>query len=156
MPDIEKILKMDNIHILKSMLSGDRNLLNWTDEDGNNLLITSLNLNLSDEVVDFLLQKIDFNETNSLGISPFSIAIRKGRKNFVEYMISKGVDLDGTERESQFTPLMEAVTSNRDEIIKILLKHGSDPLIKDKFGFSALDFARKMYKKEILEILETS
>jgi len=155
MQDIEKILKMDNIHILESMVAGDRNLLKWNDEDENNLLITAFNLNLSDEVVDYLIKRIDFETTNSLGISPFSIAIRKGRSNWVEYMINRGIDLNKTERKSNFTPLMEAVTSNRVEIIKTLLDGGADTSLIDSFGFSAVDFARKMKKIEILKLLET-
>jgi len=153
--NIETILKMGNIHLLQSMISGDKEYLNWQDEDGNNLLISSFNLNLSDEIIKYLLSKIDFNICNSLGISPFSIAIRKGRKNWIEYMITKGVDVNYTERESGFTPLMESVTSNREEITQLLLENGADSEIKDSFGFSAKDFARRMKKKELIKILDS-
>ena len=153
MQDMAKILKMDNLHILQSILSGDKNLLNWQDEDGNNLLIVGFNLNLSDEIIGHLIKHIDFNLTNSLGISPFSISIRKGRKNWVEYMIQNGVDLNHTERESGFTPIMESITSNREDILRVLLENGGDIRVKDKFGFSALDFATRMKKRELLKIL---
>lgn len=156
MQDIEKILKMDNIHILQSMISGDMNLINWKDEEDNNLLIFAFNLNLSDEIIEYLMKYINFRDSNQLGISPFNEAIRKGRKDWVNFMIKNGVDINFTERDSKFTPLMESVTSNRIDILKILLENGANLHLKDKFGFSATDFARKMNKKELLKILKNS
>jgi hypothetical protein len=134
------------------MIAGDRNLLNWRDEDENNLLLIAFNNNLSDEVISYLIELIDFRESDEKGITPFFVAIRKGRKKWVDYMIEKGIDVNHTDRESKFTPLMEAVTSNRAEIVRTLLLNGAEIETRDAFGFSAKDFARKMKRIELLEL----
>jgi len=71
----------------------------------------------------------------------------------VNYLISKGKDINQTSRRSGFTPLMAAACYGRVEIAKILLKNNVDQTAKDSKGFTAIDFARKMNKKSVLELL---
>jgi ankyrin repeat protein len=48
---------------------------------------------------------------------------------------------------------MGAVCYGRTEVIQYLLDKGADVSVHDGYGFSALDFARKMGKKKILALL---
>jgi len=48
---------------------------------------------------------------------------------------------------------MAAAAYGRLEIAKILLNHGADKNAVEEKGFSAIDFARKMNKKSILDAL---
>jgi ankyrin repeat protein len=152
--DIERILTLDNAHLLKSYIDGDRNILTVVDDEGNNLLIRAFKLSLSDEVIALLMKYIDFKESNESGVTPFYEAIRKGRVDWVRYMVENGIDVDYTERESGFTPLMEATTSNKKEIVKILLESGATRGVRDSYGLSAYDFARKMKRTELMEMLK--
>ena len=72
----------------------------------------------------------------------------------VEYIIEKAIDVNKTNRRSRFTPLMAAASYGRAEIAKLLLEHGADKNIVEEKGFNATDFARKMNKKSVLELLE--
>jgi ankyrin repeat protein len=152
--EIEKILELDNVHLLESLIQGNKHHLKYVDEDGNNLLLKSLELSLSDEVVALLIKHIDFREANESGITPFFEAIRKNREKWVIYMIENGVDVNHTDRDSGFTPLMEAVTSNSEKLTKLLLKNGADLELRDSHGYSAYDFARKMRRVNLVQILE--
>jgi ankyrin repeat protein len=49
---------------------------------------------------------------------------------------------------------MAAACYGRVEILKLLLEHNADKNVLDSKGFSAIDFARKMNKKTILELLK--
>jgi ankyrin repeat protein len=154
MQDIGTVVKMGNLHLLESFIVGDRNLLNWRDDEGNTLLAIAFDNNIADPVINYLIAQIDFRETNESGISAFDIAIRRGRTQWIEKMVEMGVDVNHTERQSNFTPLMEAVTANRFEIAETLLENGADKKLRDSYGFSAVDFARKMKRAELIDLLE--
>jgi len=152
--DIETIIKMNNLHLLQSFIAEDKNFVNWRDDEGNNLLAIALDNNVSDVLISYLIDLVDFRDVNSSGISSFDIAIQRGRIVWVKKMVERGVDVNTTHRESNFTPLMEAVTSSHKEIVKYLIEQGANIEQRDSFGFSAIDFARKMKKDEILELLK--
>ena len=49
---------------------------------------------------------------------------------------------------------MAAVCYGRIDIVKLLLDAGADAGAVDSKGLRALDFAKKMHKKSMIEILE--
>ena len=69
-------------------------------------------------------------------------------------LIDNGIDVNKTHRRSGFTSLMAAACYGRAKIAKILIEHGADQNAVDSKGFSAIDFARKMNKKSVLELLQ--
>ena len=93
----------------------------------------------------------DFDEE---GVSIFEMAITYDNIEMVKQIIDKGVDVNNTQRRSRFTPLMTAACYGRTEIAKLLLEQGADKSAKDSKGISVVDFARKMNKKSVLELLE--
>jgi ankyrin repeat protein len=151
--EISNILEMDNVHLLKSFVQNDKNILKTLDDDENNLLILALKKNLSDEVIEYLVSEIDPNDENDGGITPIFIAIQKGRINWVERFLEIGIDPSFSGRESGFTPLMEAVVSDQPEIIEFLLKKGAEKNVRDRHGYSAFDYAKKMRREELINIL---
>ena len=57
-------------------------------------------------------------------------------------------------QKSGFTPLMCAACYGRTEIAKILLENDADKDVADSKGITATDFARKINKKSILQLLD--
>ncbi|QOY53548.1 ankyrin repeat domain-containing protein [Candidatus Sulfurimonas marisnigri] len=92
----------------------------------------------------------DFDEE---GVSIFEVAITYGNIEMVKYLISCGIDVNKAQRRSGFTPLMAAACYGRTEIIKLLMEKGADINAVDLKGLSVTDFARKMKKNSILELL---
>jgi|GEM_PF-4976642 len=150
MKEIIELIERDSVFGLSKHLE----LLKKTDDEGNTALSIAFDYRGSDAMINALLKVNNYKQVNNLGISPFEKAVIKGRTEWVKKFIEMGVDVNHTERESNFTALMGAVTAGRTEIVKILLENGAYIHEKDSFGFSPLDFARKMKKEEILKILE--
>lgn len=107
--------------------------------------------------IDFMMLLVDNGadilDIDDEGVSVFDIAITYNNIEMVNYLISKEVDINKTSRKSGFTSLMAAACYGRVEIAKILLKNNADQQATDIKGFRAVDFARKMNKKSILELL---
>ena len=68
-------------------------------------------------------------------------AVRRGSLADVEGIVDTDkVDINATDRWG-LTPLMEAVCHNEVEIIRFLLEHGADPMLKTTSGTTALGLA---------------
>ncbi|MCQ2591011.1 MAG: ankyrin repeat domain-containing protein, partial [Treponema sp.] len=65
-------------------------------------------------------------------------------KNIIEYLISKGIDINKKDKEDGYTPLMNVIastsrkSSKANYVVENFLKYGADPNIKDKYGYTAL------------------
>ncbi|MFA6136709.1 MAG: ankyrin repeat domain-containing protein [Sulfurimonas sp.] len=96
----------------------------------------------------------DIFDFDNEGVSIFDMAITYDNIELVEYLIKHGVDVNKTKRRSGFTALMAASCYGRVQIVKILLEEGANQYAVDIKGFTAADFARKMNKKSVLELLD--
>lgn len=124
-------------------------------ESGESVLACAIRSGCDMELLMLLIDSgadiFDFDEE---GVSVFDMAITYNNIELVNYLLSQGVDVNKTTRRSSFTPLMAASCYGRAEIVKILLEQGANQKAVDIKGFRALDFARKMNKKSILELLD--
>jgi ankyrin repeat protein len=73
--------------------------------------------------------------------------------NCVKLLVEAGIDLDRQD-DRGWTALHSAVWFNNLEAVKILTKAGADPSIKKKDGETPLDFAIKLKREGMAEILE--
>jgi ankyrin repeat protein len=53
------------------------------------------------------------------------------------------------------TPLMEAAIAGRLENVRLLLEHGADLKMQTTYGMTALDFAKKRQREDIVAFLES-
>jgi len=129
--------------------------LNDETESGESVLAFAIrsrcDMDLLMMLIDLGADAFDFDDE---GVSIFDMAITYDNLEMVEYLLAQGVDVTKTNRRSGFTALMAAACYGRVEIAKVLLKNGADQNRVDSKGFSAIDFARKMNKKSVLEIFE--
>lgn len=131
---------------------GDLSVVN---ETGESLLACALRAHCDMDLLMLLIDagadKFDFDEE---GVSIFDMAITYNNIEMVNYLVEEGIDINTTNRRSGFTPLMAAACYGRVEITQILLQNNVNQNASDAKGFKAVDFARKMNKKSILELLE--
>ncbi|QFR49262.1 ankyrin repeat domain-containing protein [Sulfurimonas lithotrophica] len=128
--------------------------INDENEIGESVLAVALRNHCDDDLIKILIQSgADVYDFDNEGVSIFDMAITYNNIDLVKYIIEKGIDVNKATRKSGFTPLMCAACYGRVEIVSILLEHGADKNAMDTKGFSALDFARKMNKKSVLDIL---
>lgn len=128
--------------------------LNDASENGESVLAHAIREHCDIELLMLLIKSgADIYDFDNEGVSIFDMAITYNNIEIVNYILEQGIDVNKTTRRSGFTALMAAACYGRAEIAKILLEHDADINIKDSKGFTAIDFARKMNKKSVLDLL---
>ena len=85
--------------------------------------------------------------------TPLSLSTSLKRKNLVQIFLDFGVDVNDRVDEQGSTPLFRAITTNSDELTKLLLAKGADPNITDASGVTALMGAAKADDDELTKLL---
>ena len=148
-----EILKNNDYMAAKKYIKSGADL-NEENENGESVLATAIRNHCDDDLLELLIEGgADIYDFDSEGVSIFDMAITYNNMFMFNYITNSGIDVNKTNRKSGFTPLMCAACYGRAEIVKLLLEHGADKNTLDSRGFSALDFARKMNKKTVLQIL---
>lgn len=111
----------------------------------------------NDDPRDFssLVKKDDLNKCFKIKDEPYSLlalSIKLGKAKVFEKLIEEKADLNLACDDK--TPLMFAAKYGNAEFAKILLKNGADKNLKTSKGLTALDYANKYEKPELVEILK--
>lgn len=103
------------------------------------------------EIVQILLEA-GANPTlaNDKGETPLMLNARD--LQVAESLVAHGAPVNAQAKDG-FTPLLNAETI---ELTRFLLEHGADPFAKDDNGETALDWARKMHRKDQAALLEAA
>ena len=116
------------------------------------------------KAIEMLLKAgADIHETEKNGVTPLHFAVRFRSPATVEALLTHGANANQACRRSGSTPLHRAVTSTgapqtarkQDEakqIIRLLLRFGANPSIKNKKGKIPADYVRD---EAILKLLKT-
>ena len=91
----------------------------------------------------------DIDIQNRYGWTPLHIAIRRGRKEMVTYLLDNGADIDRVDGVG-WTPLMEAVMDNMADLCKLLIERGADTTVKNQRGATAFMLAQKFGRTDML------
>lgn len=78
----------------------------------------------------------DINLQNKYGWTLLHIAIRRDRRDMVEYLLEKGADIDMIDGVG-WTPLMEAIMDDMPDLVSYLLEKGADTSIANQRGATA-------------------
>ncbi len=149
-----QLLKENNYLGIKQYLKNGGNP-NEQEENGESVICFALRYHCDEDVLSLLIDSgADLKHIDNEGVSVFDVAVTYNNLSIIEHLINAGFDVHTATRNSGFTPLMGAVCYGRIEVIKKLLAMGVDLDARDSHGLSALDFARKMHKKTILELLQ--
>ncbi len=70
-------------------------------------------------------------------------------------LLASGANVEGASQRSYIHPLWKAAKRGHVEMVKILLEHGADPSATDNAGTTALDYARRYSKVNVVQLLET-
>ena len=121
------------------------NLMNKSGE--NPLMMASIEGELP--LVETLVLK-NKAEVNKSGWTPLHYACTTGKLSVAEFLITKGAKVNALS-PSETTPLMMAVGSGNDLLIKLLLDNGADLRMRNHEGYSAIDVAALFSKDDIRE-----
>lgn len=147
-------LKNNDYEKIADLLESNENV-NAHNELGETVLMYAIRSHCDFKILTLLIESgADMDALDNEGVSVFDMAITYNNITMVNYMLDKGIDINKTQRNSGFTPLMCASCYGRNEIVILLLARGADKEVVDKKNFSAIDFARKMNKKSILKLFD--
>ena len=149
----EKLLQDNDFIGLKRYLQNEGSV-DDANETHESILAVALRLRSDDIVIDYLVEYgFSLYDINEEGVSIFDYAITYNNEKLFWKILDSGIDVNETRRKSRFTPLMAAICYGRYTMADELLRRGADTQTVDYQGFKASDFARKMNKKSMAELL---
>jgi hypothetical protein len=104
-------------------------------------------------IVTLLLERgADINEPDSFGVTPLTMAARKGLKGIAALLISRGADVDG--KNGLFgAPLIVAIENRHVDVVELLLASDANVDARPADGRTALHVASYYGVKSIAESL---
>ncbi|KAM3510339.1 hypothetical protein MY11210_005957 [Beauveria gryllotalpidicola] len=88
------------------------------------------------------------------GRLPLPSAVAGGHHLLVRDLIRAGGDVNMTSGENGDTALMIAVAAKHEKVVEVLLKHGADAELANKFGEIALDIAEEKNFEHVIKLLD--
>lgn len=100
----------------------------------------------------------DVNIKDSYGYVPLAKAANGGHLQIVNLLIANGANVNARDDYSgdlgRGTPLMAAAYEGHTHVVSALLKAGADPNLKNKSGWTALDYAIKGRSDRVVGLLK--
>lgn len=149
--DIYDVCRKGSVSDLISIYSNNPESIDQSDEHGYTPLILAC-YHGNEEVVRFLLDKVDdINGSSNYG-TPLMAAVVKGDENIVELLLKRNADTDIPDSNGT-TALHYAVMFKNYDIIKLLIEARANVTLKDNRGRSALEYAQMLNEKKITNLL---
>ncbi|WP_353282907.1 ankyrin repeat domain-containing protein [Wolbachia endosymbiont (group A) of Pogonocherus hispidulus] len=114
---------------------------------------TALHYAVEVKTVELLVEKgANVNATDIGGYTALHLAVTEKRLETVRELIKSGANINAEEYGNKCTPLHLACMVEKVEIVEELVKAGGEIEQADKFGMTAMDYAKN--SKEITEVLK--
>ncbi|KAG8174678.1 hypothetical protein JTE90_027148 [Oedothorax gibbosus] len=105
------------------------------------------------KTVRLLVEKgANVNAKDIEGYTALHLAVTEKRLEIVRELIKSGANVNAEEYENKCTPLHLACMVGKVEIVKELVEAGAEIEQADKFGMTAMDYAKN--SKEVTEVLK--
>ncbi|XP_058683924.1 ankyrin repeat domain-containing protein 16-like isoform X3 [Poecile atricapillus] len=106
------------------------------------------------DVLEFLIQEIGMDPEVANGDykRPIHEAASMGHQECVSFLLERGASVDCL-KKGDWTPLMMACTRKNLEVIKTLVEHGANPLLRNKDGWNCFHIASREGHPEVLRFL---
>jgi len=99
------------------------------------------------------VQKLDdINIQNKYGWTLLHVAIRRDRRDMVNFLLDNGADINKIDGVG-WTPLMEAIMDDIPELVNVLVDYGADKTITNARGATALMLAQKFGRVNMYDTL---
>lgn len=105
-------------------------------------------------VLTYLVEDLgmDVEVFNSDYKRPLHEAASMGHEECVSFLLERGASVDCL-KKADWTPLMMACTRKNLEVIKALMEHGANPLLKNKDGWNCFHIASREGHPQVLRYL---
>ena len=89
-----------------------------------------------------------------LDITALQYAAMKNRTDVTKVLLDRGAEVNKRSGSDYSTALHIAARCNSTDVIEVLLKHGASTYIKDRFGYTPIDRARRENTEAAVRLLE--
>ncbi|MFT4314328.1 MAG: ankyrin repeat domain-containing protein [Wolbachia pipientis] len=114
---------------------------------------TALHYAVDGKTVSLLVEKgANVNAADVGGYTALHLAVTEKRLEIVRELIKSGAEVNAEEYGNKCIPLHLACMVGEKEIVEELVKAGGEIEQEDKFGMTAMDYAKN--SKEIIEVLK--
>ncbi len=136
----------------KLLINWPKTDLNIANEVGETPLMMAVIKGHTELAAAMLAKDADVNKT---GWTPLHYAATTGNNQIITMLLEKHAYIDA-ESPNGSTPLMLAAMYGSATAVKLLLDGGADPLLKNQIGMTAIDFAEKAERKEVVDMIATA
>jgi hypothetical protein len=127
--------------------------VNYADQEQRTALILAAS-NGHSAVVEFLYGKgADINAQDHGGMTALMYASRRSFNETATFLLNNGADINVRSSKKGITALMLASGWGNAELVQLLLDKGANAAIRDIFGATAADIARKRGHSAIVDML---
>jgi ankyrin repeat protein len=105
------------------------------------------------KVRSFVEQGIDVDSRDSEGRTALYYAAMQGKRDLVEFLLSRGANVNAKDKDYGFTPLHHAVGGGHKDVVELLIAKGADVNATDKHGWTPLDSSVYGGNTDIPELL---
>jgi ankyrin repeat protein len=150
--DVFQLVRLDK---RDEFLSAVGNMdINQVNESGQNLLHEAVTYNNVFAGEEVLRRHIDVNHKDSHGQTPLHYAALHQTLDLASLIIESGGNPNELDEHGN-GPLWVAVFNARGKygLVELLVKHGADPVHKNKHGRSPSDFARQIQDSTLVRLL---
>jgi ankyrin repeat protein len=109
-----------------------------------------------EQVKSLIAKGANVNAKDDRGQTSLHLAVRNFYEEIVEFLISEGADVNASQTDASWTPLLDAASTGQTEVIKLLLQHGAKVDVGDKFGYTPLYYAMWSEEKDAIKALISS
>jgi ankyrin repeat protein len=152
--DIFEAVIAGDLDASKKFLAATKDILNTYSRDGFTPLGFAAFFNRPD-IAKFLLdQGADPNiaSNNNFKVAPIHSSVAARSFDITKMLLDKGASPDA-QQQNDVTALHESAHNNTPDIARALLKAGANKHLKTKDGKTAMDFAKEIDAKEIMDLL---
>ncbi|SFE41146.1 ankyrin repeat domain-containing protein [Thermophagus xiamenensis] len=137
-----------NLSIVKDHLIAKTNPDSANENGQTPLMLAAFNGHT--EVVKLLVKNgATINRSDNKGLTTLHFAASGPFPETVKYLLDNGAAINATDKIENFTPLMYAASEGNMEVVKVLIKYGANPSLKDVDGDNAATFAIQNNHPEI-------
>lgn len=152
--DIFEAVIAGDLDASKNFLAATKDILNIYSRDGFTPLGFAAFFNRPD-IAKFLLdQGADPNiaSNNDFKVAPIHSSVAARSFDITKMLLDKGANPDA-QQQNDVTALHESAHNNTPDIARALLMAGANKYLKTKDGKTAMDFAKEIEAKEIMDLL---
>lgn len=93
------------------------------------------------------------NVTDAAGTPMLNVAARSGRQAMIEWLVSRGAEINAISKDRGYSPVMDAVWKSSLDTVELLIRLGADLNIVSNDGQTALIIATGASNPRICELL---